>query len=125
MKTTVDSLDKAVEAELDGFFNASLEDLGEAAKAAGKAAVRELKNTSPKSRGSYAKGWTSKEEKTRTGTAVTVYNKDRYMLAHLLEYGHPKVNGGRVAGTVHIKPVETAAMNTFETELKRRMESGT
>lgn len=123
MKTTVDSLDKAVEAELDDFFNVSLEDLREAAKAAGKAAVKELKAKSPGDK--YPKGWSSKAENSRTGANVIVYNKDRYMLAHLLEYGHPKVNGGRVPGQVHIQPVETMAGNKFEEELKRRIESGT
>lgn len=119
----VDDLGKAVEAELDDFFNASIDDMREAAKAAGKAAVKELKAKSPGKTGRYAKGWTSKAEDTRTGTTVIVYNKDRYMLAHLLEYGHPKVNGGRVAGQVHIQPVETAARNKFEEELKRRIEA--
>lgn len=125
MKTAVDSLDKAVEAELDEFFNVSLEDLREAAKAAGKAAVKKLKTDSPGPTRKYARGWTSKAENTRTGASVIVYNKDMYMLAHLLEYGHPKVNGGRVPGTVHIQPVETEAKNTFEAELRKRIENGT
>ncbi|MBO7681380.1 MAG: HK97 gp10 family phage protein, partial [Clostridia bacterium] len=94
-----------------------------AAKAAGEAAVKELKAKSPGDK--YPKGWSSKAENSRTGANVIVYNKDRYMLAHLLEYGHPKVNGGRVPGQVHIQPVETMAGNKFEEELKRRIESGT
>ena len=112
-------LDKAVEAELDQFFNASVEDMKEAAKAAGKAAVKELKASSPGTK--YPKGWKVYQENTRTGTNVTVYNDGYYMLAHLLEYGHPKTGGGRVPGKVHIQPAEKTAMNTFEQELTRRI----
>lgn len=119
----VADLDKAVEAELDAFYGASLSDLREAAKAAGKAAVKELKRTSPGKK--YPKAWKSKQENTRTGTQVTVYNDGLYMLAHLLEYGHPKTGGGRVPGQVHIKPVETMATQKMEEEFTRRLENGT
>lgn len=118
----VADLDKAVADELDEFYMGTLEDMREAAKAAGKAAVKQLKNTSPGTK--YPKGWKSKQENTRTGTTVTIYNAKLYMLAHLLEYGHPKTNGGRVPGQVHIKPVETAAMQAFEDDFIRREQNG-
>lgn len=124
-KITADQLADAVQGELDEFFLASVSDLQEAAKAAGKQAVKDLKNTSPGRQKKYARGWKMKAENTRTGANVTIYNDGYYMLAHLLEYGHPKTNGGRVPGQVHIKPVETSAMNQFEKEVKRRVESGT
>lgn len=121
-KTKPDDLAKIVGEELDEFYNLSLEDLREAAKAAGKAAVKELKSKSPGD--AYPKEWTSKAENPRTGANVIIYNKKKYMLAHLLEYGHPKVNGGRVPGNVHIQPVEKMAKEKFEEELRRRIESG-
>lgn len=122
-KTKVDEIDKAVDDILDDFYGVCVTDLQEAAVAAGKSSAKELKRTSPGEK--YPKGWTSKAQNTRTGASVVVYNKDRYMLAHLLEYGHPKINGGRVPGTVHIKPVEEKAMQTFEDEIRKRIENGT
>lgn len=64
-------------------------------------AVKTLRQTSPKRRGKYQKGWT----KTKRGTKYVVHNRV-YQLPHLLEKGHAKRNGGRVGAIVHIKPVE-------------------
>lgn len=74
----------------------------------GKEAVKELKQTSPKRTGKYAKGWKSKVEKERLGDKVIVYNTV-YQLTHLLEHGHAKVNGGYVPGKPHIKPAQDHA----------------
>ena len=86
----------------------------------GKQAVSELKATSPRSKtsrsGTYAKGWTRRKR----GKVVIVHNKE-YRLTHLLEHGHAKVNGGRVEGKEHIKPVEKHlqddAIGTFKKNL--------
>ena len=72
-------------------------------------AVQTLKTTSPKKTGKYAKGWTVSDIK---GKKV-VHNKTDYQLTHLLEYGHAKRNGGRVAGKPHIRPVEEEVIKDF------------
>ena len=123
-------LDKLVMEELDSFYGACIEDIQEASNDAAKWAVKELKATSPKSKGrrlsgEYAASWKVKREKLRTGGHTIVYNDGYYMLSHLLEYGHAKVNGGRTTGRVFIKPVEEKANKMFEDTLKRRIESGT
>ena len=81
----------------------------EALPKVGKETVKELKQTSPKRTGDYAKGWTQKVEKERLGSKLTVYNKTRYQLTHLLEKGHAKVSGGFVPGKPHIKPAQDKA----------------
>lgn len=81
--------------------------------------VENLKQDSPKRTGAYAKGWTSKTEyEDKQTKRVRVYNKSHYQLTHLLEYGHAKRGGGRVAGIPHIKPNEEKAI----AELERRIE---
>lgn len=79
-----------------------------------KEAVKELKEGSPKLTGSYAAGWTSKKSYTGKYSKVNViHNKTDYQLTHLLEYGHAKRGGGRVAARPHIKRVETQAIENL------------
>lgn len=80
-------------------------------------AVGTLKQTSPKKSGKYARSWTQ----TKQGKKRIVHNR-RYQLTHLLEKGHAKRNGGRVAARVHIAPVEQRiskeAVERFKENLK-------
>lgn len=57
--------------------------------------------------GNYAAGWAVKPVPGKLKGYI-VYNATDYMLTHLLEKGHAKVNGGRVRAIPHIRPVETA-----------------
>lgn len=87
-----------------------------------KEATRKLRAESPKKTGKYAKGWTYKIEKGRMAHSSTIYGrKDTYPLAHLLEHGHAKRNGGRVAPVVHIKPVEDWAVRELESKIVRKL----
>lgn len=87
-----------------------------------KEAVKKLKSSSPKRTGNYAKGWTYSLEKGRVENSATVYGKKQtYPLAHLLENGHAKRGGGRVAGIPHIAPVEEWAVQEVQNEIERRI----
>ena len=116
-------IDKVVTEELDAFANACTEDIHEAAVAAAKWANKELKAKSP-GQGDYHTEWRVEKQKLRTGTKTTVYNKKLYMLSHLLEHGHAKVNGGRTRALEFIAPINDQAAKKFENELKRRVENG-
>lgn len=82
----------------------------------GKKAVQLLRDKSPKGEtGDYAKGWT---ENNIDGKEV-IYNKNKPQVTHLLEYGHAKRNGGRVAAIPHIRPVEEQISNEFLEGVKK------
>lgn len=78
-----------------------------------KDCVKQLKKTSPKRTGRYAKGWTRTAKLSGSKPMATVHNKN-YRLPHLLEKGHAKVNGGRVEGRPHIAQAESKAAEEFE-----------
>lgn len=90
----------------------------------GKETVKELKKTSPENRGKYKKTWKSKIEEDRLGKKLIVYNKQHYMLTHLLEHGHALVGGGRAETKAieHIKPAQEKAIKNVLKEIKRRLE---
>ena len=86
----------------------------EAVDEVSKEAVKKLKQESASKfgGGAYANGWTRTKEKKRLSTIITIHGKKpTYSLAHLLENGHAKRNGGRVAGRVHIAPVNDWAQD--------------
>ena len=96
----------------------------EAVTEVSKEATKKLRQTSPKRKGRYAKGWTGKVEKTATTVDATVYGKTgTYQIAHLLEHGHARRGGGRnVGGIEHIKPVEDWAVKEVEKRIREKVE---
>lgn len=83
-----------------------------ASKEEATALMQELKQHSPKATGSYRKGWKVKKKGGRYPKYI-VYNKTDYQKTHLLEHGHAKRGGGRVAAKVHIAPAAEKAVNAF------------
>ncbi len=84
---------------------------------AAKEAKAELKDTSPKRTGKYAKSWTHKKvAETASTVDYTVYSPSRYRLTHLLEHGHALRGGGRARAFPHIGPAQE---NAEEKVIKR------
>lgn len=87
--------------------------------------VKDLKSSSPKKSGKYAGGWKKQDGQTATRSKSSViHNEKHYRLTHLLEFGHAKVNGGRVAAKPHIAAVEQKAIKSFEDEIRKGIENG-
>lgn len=118
---------------LEIVLSKTLSDYGDAVSAglavevgkAGKIALKSVRNGSPKKTGAYRKGWKLKTERQLINadvSSVTVYNKDRGYLTHLLENGHQKAGGGRVAAIPHIKPAEEEARRYLEEHIHQVIE---
>lgn len=87
-----------------------------------KRGADELKETSPKRTGGYRKGWSVKKNK----GVMTIYNKKRGGLTHLLEKDRRIVDRtgtfhGMKKGTPHIKPVEDKLTVDIEKRIKKEL----
>lgn len=113
----VDDMAKVLAAELQEYCQDVTDGLKADVKTVAKEAVKELKATSPVDkrkttrRGRYAKGWNEAVVyESPLDIRVEVHNKTDYQLAHLLEFGHEVVVGGKVVGhydgVPHIRPAE-------------------
>lgn len=127
MKTTVDDLSKAIQKTLAEYEGVTIDSMKAAVDKASKEAVRELKSSSPKRTGAYAKSWAAKKARLANKWAYqkTVHNKEHYRLTHLLEKGHRVVwaKNGRtwVDARPHIEKVEQKAVETLVNEMKETL----
>ena len=107
-----------------------LEEYADLADTAMKKAVRktatavknEISANAPVKSGRYKRSWTAKKTKENSHTLeMTVHSKDRYQIAHLLEHGHAKRGGGRVAAIPHIAPAEAHGEELLESLIKKEL----
>lgn len=120
-RVTIDKMSDAIMAGLKEYADLATDTVKEAVKDSAKTVKKEIQENAPKRTGRYRKSWTSKKTAENSNSmTVTVYSKDRYQIAHLLEHGHAKRGGGRVAGREHIAPAEEKGKQ----ELLRKIERG-
>ena len=121
-KCTIDNLAKTIMEGLQEYADVASEDVKTAVRKAGKNVKAEISANAPKRTGAYAKSWTVKTEKeTAHSLEVVVHSKNRYQIAHLLEHGHAKRGGGRVAGIPHIAPAEEKAVKQLEENIMKKL----
>ena len=119
---------------IDGLADAIMEGLEEYKNLAGpqvKSAVRkaanatrdQIKSTAPRKTGRYAESWTTRKEKENsTGLTMMIYSPSRYMLSHLLEFGHALRNGGRARAFPHLAPAEQTGISVLESAITQALE---
>ena len=121
-KCTIDNLAKTIMEGLQEYADVASADVKTAVRKAGKNVKAEISANAPKRTGAYAKSWAVKTEKeTANSLEVVVHSKNRYQIAHLLEHGHAKRGGGRVAGIPHITPAEEKAVKQLEEDIVKKL----
>ncbi len=119
----IDQLASEVMAGLTEYADLATEDMKKAVKKAGATVRKEIQANAPKDTGDYAKSWSVKNMKeTANSLEVAVHSRNRYQLAHLLEFGHAKRGGGRVPGRAHIAPAEEKGVRELEREIQKALE---
>lgn len=125
-KVDVDQLAAEIAKELAQFSQEVVENVNVSSERVGKAAVKRLKETSPKDKGDYAKSWAMKTEPAvgQPHRRILHVKAPHYRLTHLLEHGHAKVGGGRVEGRPHIQPAEEEVIREFVAGVEEAIKRG-
>lgn len=118
---SVDDMATEIMKGLMDYADTSTETVKKAVTETAKDVKNEIRENAPKRTGRYKKSWAAKKTKeTANSLTMTVHSRDRYQIAHLLEHGHAKRGGGRVAARPHIAPAEEHGQE----ELLRKIERG-
>ena len=119
----ISGLADAVMDTLEEYAGLAAEDVKQAVRDAGDVVKDDIRSHAPKDTGDYAKSWVVKKMKeTSSSLTVAVHSRNRYQLAHLLEFGHAKRGGGRVAARPHIASAEQKGMEYLEEEIRKALE---
>lgn len=119
---SIDHMAEEIMKGLMEYAELATEDMKEAVKSASQVVQRDIKMNAPKDTGAYGKSWTTKKvSETFNKLHMVVHSKNRYQLAHLLEYGHAKRNGGRVEGKSHIAPAEQRGIRQLQEDIERAL----
>lgn len=107
---------------LNAYADMAVEDMKEIVETTAKECRDRIRATAPVRTGAYAKSWTVKKgEVTSTKVSATVQSRGHSQLTHLLEFGHAKRNGGRVAARPHIAAARAQAAENLERKLKEAL----
>ena len=122
----IDKLAAEIAKGLADYSQEVVEKVNISSEKVGKAAVKQLKSTSPKKSGKYAKSWTVKTEPEvgQPDNRIIHVKAPHYRLTHLLEHGHAKKGGGRVEGKPHIRPAEEMVIQEFMAEVEEAIRRG-
>lgn len=123
-KTAIEGLQDALEKTLNEYADwcgAMVADVTDKIAADGVKALRNIsRETFPNGTGKYAKSWTLEKgakKRRQVKYSTTIYST-MPGLPHLLENGHAKRGGGRVAGRPHISTIETELIDAYEKAVK-------
>ena len=121
-RVRIDQMAHVIMEGLQEYADLATDDLKAAVKKAGNEAKKDIQANAPVKTGKYKGSWTVKTTKeTSNAMEVVVHSKNRYQLAHLLEFGHAKRGGGRTRAFPHIAPAEAKAAELLEKEVERAL----
>lgn len=124
-RVSIDGMADAIMKELNDYADTSAEGVKAAVQKAAKTVKTEIQAGAPVRSGKYKKSWSTKNTaESSNKLEITVYSRNRYQIAHLLEHGHAKRGGGRVAARAHIALAEQTGIEQLQQEIERCLRNG-
>lgn len=120
----IDSLADAIARAVSEYTEEVSEAIDGTVDEVAKECLKEIKTNSKFKSGRYSKGWKVVREKKRGSNRNIIWNPKFYSLVHLLEKGHAKRGGGRVAGKPHVGPAEQRYVAKLEEDIRSIIRNG-
>lgn len=109
---------------IEEYKDLSTDAMKEAVERTAKDVKKEIQSKAPVRTGKYKKSWKVTKTDENAEKLVMTVHAGRYQLTHLLEHGHAKRGGGRVAAIPHIAPAEADGVKELEDEITDALEKG-
>lgn len=120
--TSVDDMASEIMKGLTEYADLADTEMKKAVRKTATEVKKELSCNAPKDTGAYSKSWATKKVRENSHSLeMMVHSKNRYQLAHLLEHGHAKRGGGRVAARPHIAPAEENGEELLENLIRKAL----
>ena len=122
---SIDEMDYAIMDELEKYAELASDDLKAAVKETAASVRKDIQTGAPVDTGKYKKSWSVKNvHEDSESIDLVVHSRNRYQIAHLLEHGHAKRGGGRVAAKPHIAAAEQRGNEKLVTTIEQKLKGG-
>lgn len=120
-RVSVDGMAEAIAQSMEEYADLSNELMKQSVTEVSRSVKKDIQENAPVRTGKYKKSWAAKKvQEDANSLTMVIHSRDRYQIAHLLEHGHARRNGDRVAAIPHIAPAEQRGAD----ELMEKMERG-
>lgn len=122
---SIDEMDNAIMEELEKYADLSADELKAAVKETAASVCKDIQAGAPVDTGKYKKSWSVKNVREDSESIeLVVHSRNRYQIAHLLEHGHAKRGGGRVAAKPHIASAEQRGNEKLVQTIEQKLKGG-
>ena len=121
---SIDRLANAIVDAVREYTEDVTEAIGRKVESTADLVLADAKQNAPKKTGKYAKGFVKTDKSLPGRRFFVIWNRKYYRLVHLLEFGHAKAKGGRVAGKPHLIPAHDKYVNGMVNDIKQIIRNG-
>ena len=122
---SIDEMDNAIMEDLEKYADLAADELKAAVKETAASVRKDIQAGAPVDTGKYKKSWSVKNVREDSESIeLVVHSRNRYQIAHLLEHGHAKRGGGRVAAKPHIASAEQRGNEKLVQTIEQKLKGG-